>query len=254
MSVSANWFQVWFNSPYYQILNDHLKGDAGKKVIPGLIGKLGLPAGSQVADLACREGANARLIEQLGFDVTGVDLAPDSIAIAKNYETEKLHFFQHDLRLPYFINYFDAALNLSDSFGFYRTEHEHYNAIRTVSQSLRPNAAFVIDYQNTHYAENNLIPKQEFEIAGIKFFITNWFDENHYYRKIYIEDDKQLEPLEFTEKFTKFSLGDFTDMLAFHHLQIQEVYGDYNFTSYDLTRSPRLIMIARKLVPPPGTK
>jgi hypothetical protein len=45
----------------------------------------------------------------------------------------------------------------------------------------------------------------------------------------------------------KFSLGDFTDMFAFHQLQIQEVYGDYDFAGYDIKKSPRLIMIAKKV-------
>jgi len=37
-------------------------------------------------------------------------------------------------------------------------------------------------------------------------------------------------------------------MFAFHHLQIQEVFGDYSLGSYDVKKSPRLIMIAKKIV------
>jgi len=48
------------------------------------------------------------------------------------------------------------------------------------------------------------------------------------------------------EKVAKFSLGDFTDMFAFHDLQIREVYGDYNFNHYDIRQSPRLLMVAVK--------
>ena len=43
------------------------------------------------------------------------------------------------------------------------------------------------------------------------------------------------------------TLGDFNDMYAFHHLQLQEVYGDYKLGPYDVKKSPRLIMIGRKL-------
>jgi hypothetical protein len=35
-------------------------------------------------------------------------------------------------------------------------------------------------------------------------------------------------------------------MLAYHHLQIQEVFGDYDFNNYHIKNSPRLIIIARK--------
>jgi hypothetical protein len=53
-------------------------------------------------------------------------------------------------------------------------------------------------------------------------------------------------PIEYTEKVAKFSLGDFTDMLAFQKMQVQEVFGDYQFNSYDVRKTPRLIVIASK--------
>jgi hypothetical protein len=55
------------------------------------------------------------------------------------------------------------------------------------------------------------------------------------------------EPLVYQEKVAKFSLGDFTEMFAYQGLQIQEVFGDYHFGKYDVKKSPRLIMIARKI-------
>ena len=79
------------------------------------------------------------------------------------------------------------------------------------------------------------------------FSITRWLDETHFYKKIVVEDEVNLEePLEFTEKVAKFSLGDFNDMFAFYGLQIQEVYGSYTFESYHVSNSPRLIIVAKK--------
>ncbi len=68
-------------------------------------------------------------------------------------------------------------------------------------------------------------------------------------KKIVVEDEDLSEPLEYTEKVSKFNLGDFTDMFAYQGLQIQEVFGDYSFNSYDVKKSPRLVMIARKIKP-----
>jgi len=45
---------------------------------------------------------------------------------------------------------------------------------------------------------------------------------------------------------SKFSLGDFTDMLAYQNMQVQEVYGDYQFARYDVRKSPRMIIVAKK--------
>ena len=60
--------------------------------------------------------------------------------------------------------------------------------------------------------------------------------------------DKVLKVTEtYQEKVAKFSLKDFTEMYGRQGLQIKEVYGDYDFGKYDENKSPRLIMIARKI-------
>ena len=125
-----------------------------------------------------------------GFDVTGIDLSTDSIIEARKHETDNLHFFVHDMRLPFWINYFDYAFNFFTSFGYFKTRREHENSIRTIAQSLKPNGIFVIDYLNVHYAEDHLVHKSEIEIDGVNFYITKWFDETHFYKKIIVEDDR----------------------------------------------------------------
>ena len=61
-----------------------------------------------------------------------------------------------------------------------------------------------------------------------------------------ISDPALEQPLEFTEKVAKFSLGDFTDMLSFQKMQVVEVFGDYDLNRYHVTNTPRMIIIARK--------
>jgi len=104
-----------------------------------------------------------------------------------------------------------------------------------------------MDYLNVHFAEDNLVHQFDKEIDGINYFITKWYDETHFYKKIVVEDEALKEPLQYTEKVAKFSLGDFTEMFAYQGLQIQEVFGDYNFGHYDVRKSTRLIMVAKKL-------
>ena len=244
--VAAEWFKDWFNTVYYHQL--YFNRDEGEAAgfINLLLARLQPAANSLLVDVACGRGRHAKILAAKNFDVTGIDLSPDSIAFAKQFETEKLHFYQHDMRLPFWINYFDYAFNFFTSFGYFRTEREHYNAIRSIAQSLKPGGFLVMDYLNVHYAEDHLVHKSDKEIDGVNYHLTKWFDEIHFYKKIIIEDDELKAPLEFTERVAKFNLGDFNDMFAFHHLQIQEVFGDYSLGSYDVKKSPRLIMIARK--------
>ena len=240
------WFKDWFNSPYYHQLYFNRDEKEAAAFIDKLIAHLQPPPSSYMLDVACGKGRHSIHLAEKGFDVTGIDLSEDSINEALQYEAGNLHFFMHDMRLPFYINYFDYAFNFFTSFGYFKTRREHDNAIRTIAQSLKPNGTFVMDYLNVHYSEDHLVHQFEKEIDGVNYYITKWFDETHFYKKIQVEDDALDEPLIYTEKVAKFSLGDFTEMFAYQGLQIQDVFGDYNFGGYDVKRSPRLVMIARK--------
>lgn len=248
MPPNNNWFKEWFNSPYYHKLYFERDEQEAAAFINRLLIRLEPPATATMLDVGCGRGRHAKMLAAKGFDVTGIDLAPLSIAYAKQFEKENLHFYQHDMRLPFRINYFNYAFNFFTSFGYFRTEREHYNAIRTIAQSLQPQGVLVLDYLNVHYAEDHLVHKQEKTIGHVTYYLTKWFDETHFYKKIVIEDEALKEPLEFTEKVAKFTLGDFNDMFAFHYLQVQDVYGDYQLNAYDIKNSPRLLMIAKKMV------
>lgn len=248
MVVTSDWYKVWFNSPYYHQLYFKRNEEEAKAFINRLIEYFNPPHQSLMLDVACGKGRHSKILSYLGFDVTGIDLSFDSIREARQSETDYLHFYQHDMRLPFWINYFHYAFNLFTSFGYFNSEREHYNAIRTIANSLKTNGVLVLDYLNVHYAEDHLVHKSDTEINGVNFYLTKWYDETHFYKKIVVEDDVLEEPLIFQEKVAKFTLGDFNDMFAFHFLQIQEVFGDYQFNRYDVKKSPRLVMIAKKIV------
>jgi SAM-dependent methyltransferase len=153
------------------------------------------------------------------------------------------------MRLPFFINYFDYAFNFFTSFGYFHTDREHNNAIRTIAQSLKNNALFVIDYLNVHHAEKHLVKSETLVLENNPFHISRWHDDSHFFKQIQIEKNGRhnLKHL-YTEKVAKFSLGDFTDMLAYQNMQVQEVFGDYQLGHYDIQNSPRMIIIAKKVV------
>lgn len=240
------WFKDWFNSPYYHQLYFNRDEKEAAAFIDKLIALLQPPPLAVMLDVACGKGRHSIHLAEKGFDVTGIDISEDSIREALVHEKENLHFYLHDMRLPFRINYYDYAFNFFTSFGYFNTSREHDNAIRTIAQSVKQGGCFVMDYLNVHYAEDHLVHQFEKEIDGVNYFITKWFDETHFYKKIQVEDDALKTPLVYTEKVAKFSLGDFTEMFAYQGLQIQDVYGDYNFGGYDVKRSPRLIMIAKK--------
>ncbi len=240
------WYKDWFSSPYYDLLYFKRNDAEAAAFIKLLIQYLDLKPGGSLLDVACGKGRHSRVLAQMGFDVTGIDLSFEAVAEAKKYETGKLHFFQHDMRLPCWVNYFDAAFNFFTSFGYFRTRREHDAAVRTIAQSLKADGLFVIDYLNVHYAEDHLVKNEEKKMDEVKFFISRKDDDEYFFKTIQIEDNGIMLHQQFTEKVAKFSPGDFTEMLAYRGMQVQQVFGDYRLGNYDIRKSPRMIIVAKK--------
>ena len=240
------WYRDWFDSPFYHRLYFERDEQEARAFIDALIHFLQPPPGSRMLDIACGRGRHSRILAEMQFDVTGTDLSFNSTEYAKQFEKENLSFYQHDMRFPFWINYFDYAFNFFTSFGYFATRREHDDAMRSIGASLKPGGIFVIDYLNVHYAEDHLIRHEIKNIAGTRFVIDRWQDEHHFYKKIGVHDVSLVTPEEYTEKVVKFSLGDFTDMLSFQNMQVIEVFGDYRLIPYDVRKTPRLIIVARK--------
>lgn len=243
-----SWYKDWFNSPFYHKLYFERDEKEAEEFIKRLMRHLNPPAGSRMLDVACGKGRHSKIMASMGFQVTGIDLSTDSIEIARQFENDHLEFFVHDMRLPFRANYYDYVFNFFTSFGYFKTRREHDDSIRTIAKSLHPGGIFVIDYLNTHFAEDNLVRDEKKTLNGTNYEILRWDDETHFYKKIIVTDPSLTQPLEYTEKVAKFSFGDFTDMLSYQGMQVQEVFGDYHFNSYDVRKTPRLIIMASKSV------
>jgi SAM-dependent methyltransferase len=242
------WFREWFSSPYYDLLYYKRNEQEAAAFVKILVQHLNPPPGSTMLDVACGKGRHSKVLAAMGFDVTGIDLSEPFINEAKKFESGNLHFFQHDIRLPFYINYFDYAFNFFTSFGYFHTRREHDSAMRTIAQSLKSHGTLVIDYLNTHYVEDHFVKSEELPVDSILFHITRWHDEEHFFKQIQLKDSNGLLKHLTTEKVAKFSLGDFTDMLAYQQMQVQEVFGDYKQGKYDVRKSPRMIIIAKKII------
>jgi len=242
----TDWFKSWFGSLYYNILYEKHDDLEAQAFVENLINYLQPLPNSRMLDIACGTGRFATQLAEYGYDVTGIDISQASIEKAKTMEHENLQFFVHDMRFPFYINYFNYAFNFFTSFGYFRTQREHDSAIRTVSTSLKKKGLFTLDYLNVRYAEDHLEQHSQKEIDGVIYHLTKWTDETHFYKHIRIEDRILATPLEFTEKVAKFSLKDFSDMFARHGLKIQDVFGNYHLEVYDSRLSPRLLLLAEK--------
>ena len=106
-----SWYRSWFNSPYYHLLYADRDEKEAAEFINNLVDHLKPQPGSRMLDVACGNGRHARQLATKGFQVTGIDLSENSISEAENDQSENLHFFVHDMRKLFWINYFDYTFN-----------------------------------------------------------------------------------------------------------------------------------------------
>jgi len=245
-AVPRDWFRDWFDSPYYHKLYfQHNEAEAAA-FITRLLTMLNPAPGSRMLDVACGRGRHARMLAAHDFDVTGIDLAPGSIAFARRFESDRLHFFVHDMRRLLCTNCFRYAFNFFTSFGYFETHRENSNTIRMVSTALQPNGIFVLDYLNVQYAQKRLVPGEQKIIDGVTYTITRWCDGKHFFKKIVISEEKLPQPVEFIERVAVLGTEDFKSLFEQNGLRIRQLYGNYQLEPFDLENSPRLILIAEK--------
>jgi 2-polyprenyl-3-methyl-5-hydroxy-6-metoxy-1,4-benzoquinol methylase len=242
------WFKDWFNSPYYHLLYKNRDEVEANAFIERLIAHINPKSNAKVLDIACGKGRHSKALADMGFDVTGIDISSQSIEEAKQFETQNLHFFQHDMRVNFKQNYFDVAFNFFTSFGYFKNQEEHQAAIETMTSCLKLGGILVIDYLNVHYEETHFEKLVEKRIEDYLFISTKWHTDTHFFKQVQVADSQQGLPRHLsTERVAKFNLGDFNEMLSLENMQIQEVFGDYNLGGYDVHSSPRMIIVAKKV-------
>lgn len=241
MINNETWFKQWFDSSFYHQLYAKRDEREASDLIDHLLAVLEPNEFSFMLDLGCGSGRHSKYLASKGFDVTGVDLAASSIRQAKKHESPNLKFYRHDMRMPLGKNYFDYVFNFFTSFGYFKNDSENLKVIGNISETLKDDGILVMDYLNTKYSEDRLIPFEEKEIDGVHYHISRWSDERFFYKKIRIDDMH-----EYVEQVTKFNLKDFEYMFEVNGLKLENVYGNYGLNEYDETDSPRLIMLSRK--------
>lgn len=241
------WFESWFDSEHYHRLYAHRSDEEAARFVDRLIDTLQPPEGAAALDLGCGAGRHARQLAQRRLEVTGFDLSAASIVRAKTYETPNLRFHRHDMRTPFGANVFDYVFSLFTSFGYFDDPSEDVTVLFNIASSLRSGGTFVLDYLNVLHAAIHLTPEEIVERDAVVYRLTRWTDQYHFFKRIAIEERGGGAPLEFVERIAKLSIAEFRFMFALCDLQIDAAYGDYDFSPFDVTSSPRLLLVARKI-------
>lgn len=244
MESKKEWFSEWFNSPYYHILYQNRDEKEAEYFLRNVVNKLTFLPEHRIIDLACGKGRHAIYLNSLGFDVTGVDLASQSIEFASTFANNRLHFEVQDLRFLTTSKPYDIALNLFTSFGYFASLEEDELVVKNIYAALKPKGVLLIDFMNVDCVIQNLVERESKTIDSIQFHISKWVENGFIHKKIEVIDNTCT--FEFIEKVQALQLHHFNDILTKQNFAIVDTFGNYALEPYKPGASERLIIVAQK--------
>jgi SAM-dependent methyltransferase len=244
--MPKEWFELWFDSPYYHTLYKQHDDQEAQTAIDHLLTVLNLPPGARVLDLACGKGRHSRYLADKGFSVTGLDISAASISYARGFEHDGLEFYQHDMRLPFRMRYFDAVFNFFTSFGYFDNDKDHQLAITNVAKGLRKDGRLMIDFFNSQVVLKNIVPQANKTVDGIEFHLQKKVENGYIVKRIHVQDGPASHRYE--ERVRAYGLADFEEIFAAAGLRIRATFGDYALSPFVPATSDRLVLWAEKAV------
>ncbi len=237
---TTTWFTSWFDTPFYHILYKDRNDTEAHAFMDTLTDYLNIPEGGTVLDLACGKGRHALYLNKIGYDVTGVDLSENSIAFAKQFENHRLRFDVHDMCTPYH-KQFDAVFNLFTSFGYFDDDADNLRTIASIKAELNDFGFGVIDFMNSEFVIDNLVPEEVKTVDGIDFHLKRYVEDGYIIKDITFTADDRL--YNFQERVRGFTLADFESLFEQAGVYLLDVFGDYKLNKFNAKTSERLVMI-----------
>jgi cyclopropane fatty-acyl-phospholipid synthase-like methyltransferase len=243
-----DWFEEWFDSPLYEKLYADRDEKEAEQLIELLEETLLSEQYQSILDLGCGRGRHSHNLAKRGYDVTGIDLSPEAIKTAKEKAEElnlsNVHFEVRDMRDP-LPRKFDAIVNLFTTFGYFKSDKENASVLDSVTQMLKDEGLFVLDYLNAEKVKQDFVDEEEGEFHGIRYEIKRYIKNGAIHKDIAFAGDQLDKPRVYWERVKLYGLDWFKKEMAKRELEIIDVNGDYRGSDFDPDTSPRLLIISR---------
>jgi SAM-dependent methyltransferase len=238
--------QPWFVKSFqedYSTLYQHRDETSAQQEVDNLLSELPLPKTGRVLDFCCGDGRHSRALARHGYEVVGFDLSEYLLARAREKNVDgKITYYRYDMRDIPFENEFDILFNLFTSFGYFAEDDENEKVLRKMGQALKPDGHLVIDYLNPLYISEHLVPESIREVEGKRIIERRKIEAGFVIKEILITENG--EERKFLERVRLYSREDMERMLARAGVEVQNVYGDYDFRPYSAD-GKRMIMYGR---------
>jgi len=207
------------------------------------------PKKGTALDLCCGTGRHSIILRRRGWNMIGLDLSKNLLAIAKrSMKNERVGFplVRADMRhFPFKKQAFDAIICMFTSFGYLPSEREDIKSFMEVRRTLRKGGQFLLDvanrdhlikvFQEREWAEFGPFYMLEKRCLNLQTsrLMSQWI--------IIRKDTREVNSLQHNVRLYTFQR--LKQMLSEAGLKVGEVYGGYDKKEFNL-ESSRMIVLA----------
>lgn len=148
--TDSDWWRTWFGPSYLALYDDTLR-ERTPVEIDRLETLLHLRPPLRILDLPCGQGRHAIELARRGYEVTGVDISPFMIEVARERARAgglQVHWLTGDMRKPVPGEAFDLILNLFTSFGYFANDADDQMVLAAAASMLKPGGRFLLEVIN----------------------------------------------------------------------------------------------------------
>ncbi len=216
--------------------------------VDGILSLTKIAPTARVLDLCCGVGRHALELSRRGFSVTGVDKTATFLEQARRQAQEEglvVELVQEDMRAFQRPNFFNLALNLNTSFGYYEDPGDDLQVLRNVHAALQPGGSLVLETIGKEVLARIFQARDWQEGEGF-FFLQerrpseDWGRMNVRWIKI---TSGHTEEWSFTHRL--FAATELVSLVCEAGFQSVKTYGDLQGNPYDNT-ARRLVVVAKR--------
>jgi SAM-dependent methyltransferase len=205
-------------------------------------------AAPRLLDLCCGFGRATLELAGRGFACTGVDITRAYLDAAREdaaAEKMDIEFIQADIRDFVRPGFFDLAINLYVSFGYFADPLDDKRVLANAWESLKSGGALIIETLGKEIAVRDFVRSEWFRRAGC-IVLTEYAPLDSWTllwnRWTLIKDGRRIEK-EFTQRL--YGAGELRTLMLEAGFSRVEIYGGWEESPYD-EKAEKLIVVGRK--------
>ncbi len=161
----------------YDLFMDNIPYDAWAKYLQTLLAEQGVTEGL-LLELACGTGSMTKRMNEMGYDMIGMDISEEMLEIARQKCSDQVLFLNQDMRRMELYGTVAAMFCICDGMNYLLEKEDLKEVFRMANNYLDPQGVFIFDMKTKYFYK---------EILGNRIFAENREDASFLWENEYNE-------------------------------------------------------------------